>query len=223
MKYFIANWKMNMDLGDINTWIKTFTHSPLFTNMEALNNIEVILCPSNAHILFIKHVADIFHLKTGIQDISQYDKGAHTGETGAFQMKDLAEYCILGHSERKETSDIVEIKRGLCLKYGIKPITCFRNIEDLSGLSQENSILAWEDPNNISQDGKYREKDSGEIEEGIKEIIKNTPPTAEILYGGSVNRDNVKKINNINGIKGILIGNASLDPNHFADIIISCI
>ncbi len=40
-----------------------------------------------------------------------------------------------------------------------------------------------------------------------------------ILYGGSVNKDNVESLSKMPNINGYLVGGASLDPNHFAQII----
>ena len=40
-----------------------------------------------------------------------------------------------------------------------------------------------------------------------------------VLYGGSVNPNNIKKLNEINQIDGFLIGGASQNSNKFIDII----
>ena len=40
-----------------------------------------------------------------------------------------------------------------------------------------------------------------------------------VLYGGSVNPDNIKTLNEINQIDGFLIGAASQNSNKFIDII----
>ena len=41
----------------------------------------------------------------------------------------------------------------------------------------------------------------------------------KVLYGGSVNPENIKKLKLINNIDGFLIGGASQNPNKFIDII----
>ena len=51
----------------------------------------------------------------------------------------------------------------------------------------------------------------------IKKKLGKKP--SKILYGGSVNSDNINQLKNINTIDGFLIGGASQDPNKFIDII----
>jgi triosephosphate isomerase len=40
-----------------------------------------------------------------------------------------------------------------------------------------------------------------------------------IMYGGSVNLSNIKSISNIDGVDGMLIGSASIDPNNLLNMI----
>ena len=42
---------------------------------------------------------------------------------------------------------------------------------------------------------------------------------SRVLYGGSVNPDNIKNLSEINQIDGFLIGGSSQNPNKFIDII----
>ena len=84
---------------------------------------NVIVCPSNLYIpFFLNH-----NYKVGIQDISIYDTGAHTGEICASQVKELGvEYAIIGHSERrsKETDDEINKKVLKALENNLKVILC---------------------------------------------------------------------------------------------------
>jgi triosephosphate isomerase len=41
------------------------------------------------------------------------------------------------------------------------------------------------------------------------------PENAVLVYGGSVNNDNIDNLAAMNQIKGVLVGNASLEPDHF--------
>ena len=83
---------------------------------------------------------------------------------------------------------------------------------------KEGCLLAWEDPDNISKGGVYREKDPQEIEESFN-YLKSKVEKSVILYGGSVHEGNVEIISQIDGVDGILVGNASLDPDHFMKLI----
>ena len=205
MKYYIANWKMNMKEEQVKTWLAEFSGK---------NVGNVIIAASFPHLQLVWEAG----FKTAAQDVSVLDKGTHTGEVGAFQLKDYCEYCIVGHSERKETSEVVKEKRDQCLKEGITPIVCFVNIESALDLYLPGTIMAWEDPQNISVNGQYNPKDANEIRTSIKILQATLPQGAEIVYGGSVNRQNIKDLVNIEGLNVVLVGNASLDPAHFYEI-----
>ena len=41
-----------------------------------------------------------------------------------------------------------------------------------------------------------------------------------IVYGGSVDSNNIEKIINLNNVDGVLVGSASLDCEKFCDIVI---
>lgn len=215
MKYVIANWKMNMNFEDLTKWVAIFSE---FQSCIT-SGVEVILAPSFAHIPAIFELSQKTSLKLASQDVSFEEKGAHTGETGAFQIKEFCKYAIIGHSERKENKEMVTKKRNACLKGGITPIICFINPRDIKDLYSENCIFAWEDPKNISKNGIYNDKNTSEIGKTVREMRKKLPEQIILVYGGSVNENNIKEISKIERLDGVLVGNASLDPKTFADII----
>jgi triosephosphate isomerase len=214
-KYIIANWKENMGFNDLVSWVDGFSGFIKFMCPES----EVILAPSLPFLPIAYELSKICTIKIAAQDISLKEKGANTGETGVLQIKEFCKYAIIGHSERKEDIETVIQKRDLCLKEGITPIVCFINPQDLPRLCVEGVIIAWEDPKNISKDGVYSAEDPGKIAEIAKEIRKIIPETIPLVYGGSVNENNIENIAKIPELDGVLVGNASLDPKTFADII----
>jgi triosephosphate isomerase (TIM) len=214
MKYVVANWKMNMDNTSLADWLEEF--SRLMPEPPA--GVEIIICPS---FTFIKDVYNKNFL-TGAQDVSPYEKGAHTGEVGALELKDFCRYCIVGHSERGEDLPTVIQKRDTCLKHKITPVVCFVEPDAAPQLYSENVILAWEDPQNISVGGVYRPKDPMEILQNLDKIRSLLPKESPLIYGGSVNRETIGELVKMKGLDGVLVGNASLDPAHFTDIIKAC-
>ncbi len=213
MKYIVANWKMNMSMQDVLGWTAGFDTSVLNAN------VSVIVAPTSLHIFPVTELLKKIGVNIAAQDISADEKGAHTGETGAFQIKEMCKYAIIGHSERKETAEIVVKKIEQCLVHGITPIVCFVKPERISLYKRPGAVYAWEDPANISKNGVYKEKSTREIEKGVKkirEILNNEEP---LLYGGSVNGQNISDLVNIEKLDGVLVGNASLDPKHFSEIV----
>lgn len=210
-----------MGIKEIINWLGEF--SKLTAEKNLPESVKVIICPSNPHITLLKETETEMGYVTGAQDFSLEEKGAHTGETGAYQIKELCGFSIVGHSERKEDHDTVVRKRDLALKNKITPIVCFVNPNDAPKFYAKGAFLCWEDPSNISKNGEYREKNPAEIKKGIEEIRKEIPKDAVLIYGGSVNRENIKGLSKIDGIDGVLVGNASLEAGHFVDIINSSI
>ena len=226
MKYVIANWKLNMDSKDLANWVGPFSqkYKKIKKDWKKRRIIEerwpkVLLCPSLIYIPAVAEISQKMGVEVSAQDISPFEKGAHTGENGVFQIKNFCKYAIIGHSERQEHIEVVARKRDLCLKEKITPIVCFVNPADLLKLYKEGCIMAWENPQNISVDGVYRSEDPAKISAIAKEIRKIVPPEARIIYGGSVNERNASTISRISELDGVLIGNASLDPEIFSSII----
>ena len=194
---------------------------------------NVIVCPSNLYIpFFLNH-----KYKVGIQDVSIYDIGAHTGEICASQVKELGvEYAIIGHSERrsKETDDEINKKVLKALENNLKVILCigenkdenknekieYQILNDLKNVSNlDNVIIAYEPVWCI---GTGITPTNEQIEETIKFIQsifqKSFTTSAKILYGGSVDKNNINTLKKIN-LSGFLIGKASTDYEHLKEIV----
>ncbi|MFT5280678.1 MAG: triosephosphate isomerase [Flavobacteriaceae bacterium] len=157
-------------------------------------------------------------------------------------------YCIVGHSERREAGESdrdVALKIQLLLKAGIIPIVCIGEKErDLQGLYIKNIrlqirqslegvpksklktiIYAYEPLWAIGKDAERpaTTEEAGEMIRVIRRELADiagvpTGKNAVMLYGGSVKRTTAKELLMEDGIDGFLIGGASLDAQHFADI-----
>lgn len=209
MDYYIANWKMNMALADVYEWIDKWN--------DIAQNISgtVIIAPTNLHLPMLSALKNV---EFAVQDVSSKTKGAHTGDTSAFQVKDFCKYAIVGHSERHETHEIVMEKAKNCLDNNITPIICFVNSSEASEYYLDGATMAWEDPENISKGGVYNAKSTEDVLAKVVEIRASLPPEAKIIYGGSVNENSISELKNVSGLNGVLVGNASLDPKHFLEI-----
>lgn len=205
---------MNMDLDQVETWLSTFER--LIKNKTFIN--KIIIAPTSTHLYKSSQFCNAHNVSCASQDVSLHSKGAHTGDVGAFEVKDYCKFSIVGHSEREESQGTVIEKRDLCLEQKITPIVCFVEKEDYLNFYKDGALLAWEDPKNISKDGVYREKDSSAIVETYK-YFEQEIPDMSVIYGGSVNKDNVADLTQISNLGGVLVGNASLNPQHFLDII----
>jgi triosephosphate isomerase (TIM) len=209
MNLFVANWKMNMNTQNVFDWVSAWEGNE--QNVAG----EVVIAPSYLHLPLL---ASFKEITLASQDISPYENGPHTGEVGAFQLSDYCKYAIVGHSERKEAFETVLEKAKIATDSGITPIICFVNPEKVAENYLEGSVLAWEDPQNISRGGEYRSKATAIIQEQAQKVRNMLPKKTKILYGGSVNKENISELRKIDSLDGLLVGHASLDPKHFFEI-----
>lgn len=189
------------------------------------SNHKLVLCPSTIYLSDFK--LDQFSL--GGQNVSSYENGAYTGEVNAKQLKSLGvEYCIVGHSERrkyqKETNEDIQRKLKNLLNENIIPILCIGEKEKesnqnkiievlikelkecLNGIEDDRVIIAYE-PIWAIGSGITPSKESVD---NILSELKNIYPKNKLIYGGSLNQENIKEFNKSKIIDGYLIGGLSL-------------
>lgn len=226
MKYFVANWKANKNLDETKFWVNEFfekldqdpkTKQKLFNGL-----IKIIICPPFSLLYPLKEFVNAGkNIAVGCQDISSIEGGTYTGEVSAHSLESIAEYAIIGHSERKnflhETDDDITKKINLSQQHGIEPIYCAANPEVF--IPPKLNIFCFEPPEAISSgDGRGNSLASAEIIK-VRTRMK-LPKNIQYVYGGSVNKDNAGEYLQHKEIDGFLIGGASLDPLHFYQIIL---
>ncbi len=150
-----------------------------------------------------------------------------------------AKYIILGHSENRqsgETDQLINLKIKSAIKAGLKIIFCIgetykerRNKKTNQVLARQinnglksiknksNIIVAYEPVWSIGTGLIPASEDLLKSVSFIKNRFNQKSP--KILYGGSVNSNNIAQLKDINVIDGFLIGGASQSPKKFIDII----
>ena len=178
----------------------------------------------------IKNITQNLKLFIASQNISKYSNGPYTGEVTAEMIKGLADYCLIGHSERRrlfaETNEEINEKIKRCREVRITPIVFARNEGDLEGLEglegKEGGLLCYEPEEGISKNGIFQPVNY----EAIKQTLNKWQQkyNGKLLYGGSVNPDNMEKIRKTCGelLSGIVVGQASLNKDSFISIINKC-
>ncbi len=127
MKMVIGgNWKMQLGIEESIQSIKGLINS--VQNFD-ISGIEVFVAPSYVSLRDVGLSLKGSSIKLAAQNMSEYESGGYTGEISPIWLKSLrCEYVILGHSERRrifgETSELVNKKIHLALKYGLKPVLC---------------------------------------------------------------------------------------------------
>jgi len=213
--FIVANWKSNKTEVEVKDWL--FKISDL--KNQNLSNKEIIVCPSFVYLPIMKAFIEeqMLPIKLGAQNISSFDEGAYTGEVNGRQIKDLAEYVLIGHSERRryftETDQILKEKVKMANKWNLKIIFCADSEE--SFISEGASIVVYEPPTSISP----APADTPENAEKVAKVLKVKTSKELILYGGNVTSENVSSFTKMDSISGVLVGRASLDAKEFYAII----
>lgn len=219
--FIVANWKSNKTLSQAKEWLEEFSNSnfPTSRGEQFSNNKEIIVCPPFTLLLELKSliVDQGLPIKLGAQDISPFENGSHTGEINGKQIKEFADYVILGHSERRqnfsETDETIAQKVRMANKYHLDPILCAQNIN--TEIAVGVKIIAYEPIFAIGTGNP----DTPESAEKTAKLIKEKNKIDYVLYGGSVTSVNVKNFTQMPNINGVLVGGSSLDPKEFSEII----
>ncbi len=225
MKNFllVCNFKMNV--------VETKSYVDAMKNEEYAN---VILCPNFCDLKEFVKLKKSNKILLGAQNVSEFESGAHTGEISVAMLKNIgAQFCIVGHSERKqfnfETLSQTNQKVKLLIESNISPIICvgeeLYSVEEKQAefavrfvLSELNEILKDVDVSKVIVayepvwaigTGKVA---SNEHIETVLSAIKKYTGVEFTLYGGSFGENNFEDIAKIDCVDGALIGGASLKP-----------
>jgi triosephosphate isomerase len=218
MKHIViaGNWKSNKTTAEALLWLQNFKehakHIPMGT-------VTVVLCVPFTLLYTLKEAiaADKLPIFLGAENVSPFQDGAETGEESARMIKDLADWVIIGHSERRknfhETDEILAQKVGQAVAAGLKIIYCVP--DDTTPVPAGVGVVAYEPMWAIGTGRSDTPQNAGSVISSIK--AKSQVGT--VLYGGSVTTENVASYVGEPAIDGVLPGGASLNAETFAAII----
>lgn len=229
-RIIVGNMKLGMLKEDALNYVKKFKG-------EYRN---VVLCPSS---IYLNYFSDM-KVKLGLQNVF-YDGTLCTGEISSSQAVSMGiKYVIIGHSERREyleeNNDIINKKVKDAVKHNLGILLCVGETEEekedgradgaikrqvytaLKGIDNiRNVVIAYEP---VWAIGTNKIPTVEEIKEKVSLIKRVTKELLDydgirVLYGGSVNEENVEQLNQIEEISGFLIGGACTNPKKFEKII----
>lgn len=217
-RIFIANWKARKTIKEVTTWLKEAQPSL----EESLD--EVVICPDFVSLTVVVGLLKDTSLKVGAQDISQFETGPYTGEVTAKMLEGLAQYCLIGHSERRhyfgETNEVIARKVERAWQSKITPVICFENLGQLierpilKETPKQSALYAYEPPSAIGTGKPESEKEAKKVLAEFKNLSREW----RLLYGGSVDPENVNVFLEL-GYVGVLVGTASLEAEEFVKIV----
>ena len=245
-KMVAGNWKMNKTLQEgvaLATELKTILNG-------VQPKCEVVIGTPFIHLATVAEIIKDSPIRLAAENCADKEKGAYTGEVSAQMVKSTgAEYCILGHSERRayyhEDYDILREKVLLALANGLKPIFCIGEVKEERESGRQNEVvkaqlegsvfnlsaedfakitLAYEPVWAIGTGLTATPQQAQDMHAYIRGLIaeKYGEQVAEhttILYGGSCNAKNAAELFANPDVDGGLIGGASLKAEDFKAII----
>lgn len=237
-----GNWKMNTTVPEATRLVRE-----MLPRMDGIEGVEKVVCPPFISLATIKDMLKNSTVRLGAQNLYYQEKGAYTGEISPGMVRDLCQYVIIGHSERRayfnETDELINKKVQAALKVGLQPILCVGEtlekreqgkaeevitgqiIKGLAGvLVSPTMVIAYEPVWAIGTGKAATGEDANRMIRLIRDTIagvfdRGVAANIRIQYGGSVTASNVAEFISQKEIDGALVGGASLKAAEFISIL----
>jgi triosephosphate isomerase len=186
----------------------------------------------------------------GAQTMRAEDSGAYTGEISPVMLAGLAQYVIVGHSERRrydnETDAAVAAKVAAAVGHELVPIAAIGEraeerqageteavierqlraaISRLDRIAGSGLVIAYEPVWAIGTGDAASGADAQAAAAHIRSLLHDADPDGAhevpILYGGSCTPENAREFFAQPDVDGALVGGASLDAAAFAAIVMA--
>ncbi len=243
-KLVVGNWKMHGNLLENKRLLELVITN--VTNMHEKAHFAV--CVPFPYLSSVQTILQDTSISWGAQNLSQFDKGAYTGEVSSGMLNDFAcDFVIIGHSERRalygETNEVVAEKCAAAQRAGIMSILCVGETyeqreagitekiikEQLNAIIQligvdffNKAVIAYEPVWAIGTGKTASPQQAQDVHAFIRKMIADQNPVIAdkllILYGGSVKANNAHELFMMPDIDGGLIGGASLIADDFVAI-----
>ncbi|MGZ8562460.1 MAG: triose-phosphate isomerase [Candidatus Limnocylindria bacterium] len=243
-----GNWKMNPpSSGEATTLARGVRDAT--AGMTA----RTVICPPAVWLAAVAGAVgggstDPGRVGIGAQTMRAEESGAYTGEISPAMVAELAQYVILGHSERRqydhETDAGVATKVASAVAHGLVPIACVGELAEerragltatvierqmraaisrLDRITGSRLVIAYEPVWAIGTGDAASGEDAQAAAAQIRAILAESDPfgadEVPILYGGSCAPDNAAEFFAQPDVDGSLVGGASLNPESFARIV----
>ena len=188
---------------------------------KEIKDLDIVLFPALPYLYIYKDVCK----NLGVQDISYFSNGAHTGSVSIDHLKDFnIKWAILNHKELKITDlDVLYNKINNCIVNGIEIVLCINevNAQELANIYElfnktngyEKIFIAYEPLTVLSEEEILN--DINQIKDFCQNNFEKVNP---IIYGG-ISENNIEKFSRNIDVSGFLISRHALDINELKTMI----
>jgi triosephosphate isomerase len=135
-----GNWKMNKTIAEATEFVRSIRRG-----LNNIKGVDRVLCPPFTSLAPVKDLLYATQIGLGAQNMHWEENGAYTGEISPLMLKELCQYVILGHSERRayfgETDQGVNRKIKAALAHDLRPIVCVGETESQYDDGQTESVV----------------------------------------------------------------------------------
>jgi triosephosphate isomerase (TIM) len=136
-----GNWKMHMTIAEATDFVRTIRRG-----LNEIKSVDRVLCPPATDLAAVKDLLAATDIGLGAQNMHWEEKGAYTGELSPRMVRELCQYVILGHSERRayfgETDANVNRKVKAALAHDLTPIICVGETEEQHDTGQTELVVS---------------------------------------------------------------------------------
>lgn len=239
-----GNWKMNKTSAEAVSLAQA-----IHASVASYNNVDCVICPPAVCLPAVQAALQGSPVAIGAQNVHWADSGAFTGEISAPMLKGLANYVLIGHSERRqyfaESNETVNKKIHAALTHGLIPIVCVGEslaqnqggetqaivsgqveaaLAGLTATQVQGLIIAyepiWAIGTGLAATAAQAGATCGVVRQTVAALCGEQVAAAlRILYGGSANEKNISELMQQSDIDGALIGGASLKAESYGEMV----
>jgi len=244
-----GNWKMHIGPDEVSSFFEGLVGDLAEGAVDRAGLEVLVFPPTLSVPAALRAPVRPRSVGVGVQNVYWEDEGAFTGEISVPMARDAgATHVLVGHSERRhlfgETDDQVGRKVAAVARHGLTPVVCVGEtleqrragrLEEvlvdqldgaLAGLDEIGAdvggvLLAYEPVWAIGTGETATPEDASEAHGILRERLAASghDTGVPVLYGGSVKPHNVGALLATDGVDGVLVGGASLQPDSFARLI----
>src|SRR5215210_1542973 len=240
MRYVLANWKMYLGRDQAAEVLETAQAGLAERFPAGSEPPTLIVCPPFTSLAPLGALVDPRLVRLGAQNCHWEAEGPHPGEVSPRMLAELVDYVLIGHSERRaagEDDAQIAKKVAAAAEAGLTPILFVGEDEPTSSATDEaerrlerglaevdlerrHVLVVYEPTWAIGAD---RPADSGHVREVVEQLkdrlVELGAERPEVIYGGTVNVDNVEQFTPIEVLDGVGSTRGSLAPSDLLRIV----